>query len=60
MKFSPEDFFTENFLLLLFYLMHIKKTKQKKQTKKKNKQEISSVKHLCQVASPGGRSLSTE
>ena len=46
-------------LILLCY--STKKNKQKKTKKKQNKiKKESSVKHLCQVASPGGRILSTE
>ena len=37
----------------------MKNEKQKTKNKTKNKKK-SSVKHHCQVASPGGRSLSTE
>ena len=38
-----------------------KKTKKKQKTKTKNKnKQKKTVKHQCQVASPGGRSLSTE
>ena len=40
-------------------LIKQKKTKQK-QKNLKNQKEKPSVKHPCQVASPGGRSLSTE
>ena len=37
-----------------------KKQKTKQKTTQKKIKKKSSVKHLCQVASPGGRILSTE
>ena len=58
-----KNYTNETFIDVLLLTQKKTNTKQKNNTKKKQKTKNKikkSVKHHCQVASPGGRSLSTE